>query len=340
MVKVLAIGPALHNSGQAHAFHLYSDEIDAHICTYRTNSLLIRILSLAEIALKLFFTRKEEFDAIYVCFSRSRSGILRDCWICILVEIYFKNVVLVNHVHGSDIEKFYISIKGTLYQTIFNYIYRRVNLNLVLSHSIDTGILPKFFKTECMPNYIPLNRYKCRKRKANSSTRRILFFSNLCETKGINTFLRLCHKSENISSLHFTIAGKIIQDGETDIKGLSQKLMNLPINTEYVGVVDKQKVPEFLKEFDILIFPSYYKSEAFPIAILEALASGLVVLANDVGFIKEWFPDYCRFVLFNEENDDKLIECLSTVPLDTHYILDKFEIKNFRGQFIDAISKI
>ena len=56
-----------------------------------------------------------------------------------------------------------------------------------------------------------------------------------------------------------------------------------------IGWIPRSKVPHFLNSIKILILPSY--TEGLPNVILEAMASGTIVLTTDVGAVKDAVND-------------------------------------------------
>jgi glycosyltransferase involved in cell wall biosynthesis len=50
-------------------------------------------------------------------------------------------------------------------------------------------------------------------------------------------------------------------------------------------VVDRQRMQELLSAADISVLPS--RHEGFPVAVIEAMATGLAIVATDVGGVRE-----------------------------------------------------
>lgn len=69
--------------------------------------------------------------------------------------------------------------------------------------------------------------------------------------------------------------------GEGQLQGqVIEKLHNLKLDDSYLILNHRSDIPELLRAMDIFIFPSKY--EGFPVALVEAQATGLKCLASDV----------------------------------------------------------
>ena len=79
-------------------------------------------------------------------------------------------------------------------------------------------------------------------------------------------------------------------------------------NIIYHGVLlEKQKIRKIMEGCDILVCPSF--SEGLPNVILEGMASGLAVIASDVGAIEGVVSDKTGW-LIDAQNVDSLIKAL------------------------------
>lgn len=89
-------------------------------------------------------------------------------------------------------------------------------------------------------------------------------------------------------------AGKIVF--ELDIYGQIDKLYtedfenlrtNFPEYIRYRGLVPYDKSVQTLKEYYALLFPTYYEGEGFAGTILDAMASGVPIIASDWRYNKD-----------------------------------------------------
>ena len=92
-------------------------------------------------------------------------------------------------------------------------------------------------------------------------------------------------------------------------------MKTLPENINYRGVIDFEKSTEILKEYDILLFPTKFKTEGIPGTIIDAYASGLAIVASKWDNYSEIIDDGITGIGFeiNNYNDfkEKLIDLLN-----------------------------
>ncbi len=137
------------------------------------------------------------------------------------------------------------------------------------------------------------------------------FIGRLSKKKGINFFIQALQKlKQEGASFSSVIAG----DGE-EKNNLLQLSKNMPV--EFTGFVSKEKKKDFFDQTKFIIFPSYATGgdiEGLPVALLEALSLGKIVIATDATNIKllpEWphIKD-AIFILNNPENIQEFTQLL------------------------------
>jgi len=98
----------------------------------------------------------------------------------------------------------------------------------------------------------------------------------LTRQKGVDVAIRALAR---VPDLHLVVAG----DGSArkDLERLAQRL-GLAERVRFVGSVPYQRVPALLAAADIGLMPSLLE-EAFPLSLIEAMATGLPVIASRVG---------------------------------------------------------
>jgi glycosyltransferase involved in cell wall biosynthesis len=128
-----------------------------------------------------------------------------------------------------------------------------------------------------------------------------------------------------------------------------EKQMNLQ-NVHYHGAIsDAEKIKSILLEADVLICPSY--SEGMPTVILEAMASGMCVIASDVGAVAE-LVDEKNGLLIPPGDVEALKRAINRlIAIEEHVLLemkavsvkritDRFTWEQIIVKTIDSITKI
>ena len=117
---------------------------------------------------------------------------------------------------------------------------------------------------------------------------RIIFLSNLMEEKGIFDVLE-CLKILEESGFSFKakIAGNIDKTNQTKCEVYFKDLKNVG----YCGVVKGEEKKALLEWGNIFVLPTYYKMEGQPISILEAIATGNIILTTKHAGIPDVFEN-------------------------------------------------
>jgi glycosyltransferase involved in cell wall biosynthesis len=130
--------------------------------------------------------------------------------------------------------------------------------------------------------------------------KRVLFMGDFSERKGIKTLIRAASDViSEISDVRFVLCGgtrKEIAETVTD--------WGIENHVEIKGFVSGKEKSDIFKKADLFVLPSF--SEGVPVAVLEALSSGLPIITTPVGGIPDVFKDY-QNGLFIEPGDHKAL---------------------------------
>jgi glycosyltransferase involved in cell wall biosynthesis len=96
---------------------------------------------------------------------------------------------------------------------------------------------------------------------------------------------------------------------ETEYRKLARGL-GLEERVEFLGFIEHSDLPSLLAEFDIFAMPSIYDDESFGVAALEASATGLPVVATNVGGVPEVVEDNKTGILVERGNVEELAAAL------------------------------
>lgn len=134
-------------------------------------------------------------------------------------------------------------------------------------------------------NGIDLSRFQPREKIVDPEQLKFLFVGRLVKEKGI---LDLLEAFQEVSARHpgatLTIAGELLSNERDQVtaKLVEAQLTDNP-NVQYVGYVTD--TPALFNRHDVFLLPSY--REGLPRSILEAMASGLPVIATNIRGCRE-----------------------------------------------------
>ncbi|MCL4353624.1 glycosyltransferase family 4 protein [Patescibacteria group bacterium] len=146
--------------------------------------------------------------------------------------------------------------------------------------------LRKAFGVKSKLAYPGLDYFTDRKSKASHGKKKrlkIAYVGRIIESKGVNLLFEIAGE---IPGADFVFAG----EGELAKKLKRQAARFKMNNISVLGGIPKSEVLELLRSSDIFAYPSWH-SEGLPLALIEAGAMGLPVLATDSGAINELIKD-------------------------------------------------
>lgn len=102
------------------------------------------------------------------------------------------------------------------------------------------------------------------------------FIANVLPTKGIFELLEAFKSGPDGTYLH--IIGPSSADVKQRMASISGLLWGDKI--KYHGKLSNDEVIQFMSNIDVLVLPTYFEGEAFPISILEAMSQGKLVIST------------------------------------------------------------
>lgn len=117
----------------------------------------------------------------------------------------------------------------------------------------------------------------------------------------------------------------------------------------YKGVLTKDKVLETLKNYDVLILPTYYKGEGYPGSIIEAYSLGLPVITTKWNAIPEIVVEGKTGILIDPKSTDQLVGAMEYFNTDNYksyngktqqFFLKTFSVDEVCGQAIKEIKSL
>jgi len=170
---------------------------------------------------------------------------------------------------------------------------------------------------------------------------KLVYFSRICEEKGIELAIKAVNninKNKKDIKVKFDIYGPIMKDYRYNFRKILAKGGEF---ISYKGILEpiNNNIYENLSNYDLMIFPTFYKGEGFAGAILDSFISGVPVLASDWKYNSEIIKENITGKLFVSKDIQDLtnkLEFLINNP-DLIYKMKKYcleEAKKYNADFV------
>jgi glycosyltransferase involved in cell wall biosynthesis len=246
-----------------------------------------------------------KIDMVYFTCTRSKSGAIKDIILLLLCKL--RKIKVINHLHGNDLMELF---KGGIMSTIVHWSYKQIDTTIFLTEQ-QKQFMPASLKkmkrvviVNCYDSILENIERDYSKEKVKTG---ILYISNIMKSKGIFIALDVFELiAEEYKNVIFHIAGKPMSDylmSQSEVKALFdkkfQQLKNkFPERFINHGVVEGNYKKNLFLDNEIFLFPTFHRSEAFPLVNVEAMRTGNVVITTNHNFL----PDVIS------ENEGRLVE--------------------------------
>lgn len=150
-------------------------------------------------------------------------------------------------------------------------------------------------------------------------------FSRVCRQKGIVDAIECAERLNNEygkTVVTLDIYGQI----EPEFIEEFDSILNFCTDAvQYKGKIAFDKSVDYLKEYDVMLFPTVFIGEGFPGTLLDAYASALPVIASDWRYNSELIIEGKTGFLYNYQDTNQLYEAVKKV-VDDPCILQKMRL--------------
>lgn len=173
--------------------------------------------------------------------------------------------------------------------------------------------------------YPGLSKSSALKAKIDNKKIRVVYIGRLIESKGVRDLIKTAKKIKEADFI-FVGEGNLLGELKKEAKNLD--------NVKILGGVSQNEVMKLLKSSDIFAYPSRH-SEGLPMALVEAGAMGIAVLATNSGAIGELIKDGQTGILVQKNDLKAFRQALDRLLKDQDSRemlgrnLQKFTLQNF-----------
>lgn len=241
----------------------------------------LKLFVILKLYFKIFFAvLKKKYDLCYMTISSNGMSFFKDIVIVLILKVFGNRIIY--HYHNKGISKRQNHI-------FYNLLYR-----LQFSNSRVILISPRLFND--VAKYLPREKvFFCAngipviqgvgpeliiKSKNSKAIPEILFLSNMMREKGVFTLLEAC-KLLYAKGIKFKMVfvGAWVDISEAEFQEFVW-LNKLKERVFCVGNKYNEEKSAYCKSADVFVFPTFYRNEVFPLAVLEAMQYGLPVIST------------------------------------------------------------
>ena len=248
-----------------------------HLVTHNEGSSISKLLY-ALIAYIKFLLIVRQFNIVHI-HAATGASIFRKAFFVYVARWLHKPAII--HIHGADYDSFFRNASARTKAFLIK-LHNHASCNIVLSQ-----YWKQFFVSEMsvrhlavIPNGVDISLYAASRTPYQPG--QLLFLGRLGERKGIYDLIQAMIILRNRGLLP-----RLYLAGDGELEKVMEKIQasNLQNQISIEGWCDKEKKLALLHAISVLILPSY--NEGLPVAILEAMAAGKVIISTPVGGIPE-----------------------------------------------------
>lgn len=232
-----------------------------------------------------FFTVlvKNKISIVHLNVPLNNLGVVRESVFLFISKLLGKKTVV--HLHGGEF--LMTAPKHSVIKKLIAYIVNNGDKVIVLSE-VEEASLRKLYhitvQIDALPNTVDTNYYNTlSKEESITGPVNFLFMGRITESKGIydiyDAFCNLKVQDTKQYNLYFCGDGPL---KDFVCEKFSALLGN---NFKYYGIVDGDKKLDILSHSDVFLLPSIF-GEGMPMALLEAMAAGVMPIVTDDASMK------------------------------------------------------
>lgn len=213
------------------------------------------------------------------------------------------------HVHSGLVELWLrTGARRALARLVLSPAHRVVTMSNPTRDALAAALGPG--RTSVVDNGVDAQRF--RPGGATNDPPRILYAGLLTPRKGVVDLMRASEELDRRGIAHeLVLAGGMPDEGPEDEAAVRAAA---PQRARLLGGQPYEEMPALYRSSDVFCLPSWF--EAMPLSILEAMASGLPVVATDVGDVRRIVEDGVTGLVIPPKRPDVLADALGRLVED------------------------
>lgn len=221
-------------------------------------------------------------SVLYATPGLTRFGFIRFAPVILFAILLRKRVVL--HYHGARLGKL---ARDPFLGYFVRWVMIKVNANIFLSHSLmDDAVISAKERDNfyVVPNCISDEYFVESLKRGENESLKLLYLGNLLPEKGVFDAIDVA-RNLNLDNIDYSL--KIIGKGAAEVELEVINTIAPLSNVEFLGPIYGEDKISLIRSCNILLFPSTYDQEAFPLVILECMAAGCSIISYDIGGVRD-----------------------------------------------------
>jgi glycosyltransferase involved in cell wall biosynthesis len=252
------------------------------------------------LAFRCIFIRGEGRNIFYTSLSVGLFGILKT-WLLVLI-FHCKKYEVIIHVHRGDVYSKYLG-SVSIYKYFLEHILSLSDIVIVLSeYQVDEINKIKECNVVTLHNTI---EFEIPRKKYVNFVKEFIYLSNIIVEKGYRD-LYFAFSSVELNGLKLQFVGAV--SSKNDKKFIDSH--NVNANIDFSDPIYGLKKLYHIRSKDVFVLPSY--NEGQPISILESMSMGVIIIATDVGCVRDMLPDGYPYII-PPRDSHALCEAISEV---------------------------
>lgn len=279
-----------------HQSSLWNDWNIRHVSTHRDGSVMTKVVEFARGAVQFVVELiRYRPDVIHLHTASGGSFVRKSLLFWISRP---SRVPVVIHIHGSGIQEYYENSPRPI-QAVIRATLCRASAVIALGErwAARIPVIAPTARITAIPNAVRLGDRV--PQPALDEPVRVVFLGRIGDHKGtfalLDAWARLAGDLDVGGRLGSMATLTIAGDGEVERARQRVGQLHLEDTVEVHGWMSESEVGELLDHAHVLVLPS--RNEGQPMAVLEAMARGLCVVASDVGGILEMIGGGCGVIV-------------------------------------------